>query len=150
MAWITSNRTRMALVGTCFLVTAAAAFAYFTTTGSGTGSATVGSGSSVTVHGTVATSLYPGTGSTVSFTIDNPSNGSQRVHQIQLSSVSTDAGHSGCVMTDFTMPNVTVDQVFPSGGGQAVMATGTLTMAESGLNQDACQGAPLTLHLVSN
>jgi hypothetical protein len=150
MAWIESNRTRMALAGTCFLVAAAGAFAYFTTTGSGTGSATVGSASSVTIHGTVATSLYPGTSSTVSFTVDNPSTGSQRVHQILLSSVSTDAGHSGCVMTDFTMPNVTVDQVFPSGNGQAVTATGTLTMVETGLNQDACQGAPLTLHLASN
>jgi hypothetical protein len=126
------------------------AVAYFTTTGSGTGSATVGTSSAVTVHGTTATSLFPGTSSTVSFTVDNPSAGSQRVSAIQLESVTTDAGHSACVMSDFTMPSVTVNQVFPSGNGQAVTATGSLSMANTALNQDACQGAPLTLHLTSN
>lgn len=126
------------------------AVAYFTTTGSGTGSATVGTSSAVTVHGTTATSLFPGTSSTVSFTVDNPSAGSQRVNAIQLESVTTDAGHSACVMSDFTMPNVTVNQVFPNGNGQAVPATGSLSMANTALNQDACQGAPLTLHLTSN
>jgi hypothetical protein len=126
------------------------AIAYFTTTGSGTGSATVGSSSAVTIHGTTATSLFPGTGSTVSFTVDNPASGSQRVNEIHLESVTTDAGHSACVLSDFTMPNVTVNQVFPSGNGQAVTATGTLSMANTAQNQDACQGAPLTLHLTSN
>jgi hypothetical protein len=53
-------------------------------------------------------------------------------------------------MSDFTMPNVTVNQVFPSGNGQAVTTTGTLSMANTALNQDACQEAPLTLHLTSN
>ena len=55
------------------LVVAGAAIAYFTTTGSGTGSATVGSSSAVTLHGTAATTLYPGTTSVVNFTVDNPS-----------------------------------------------------------------------------
>ncbi len=126
------------------------AIAYFTSTGSGTGSATVGTSSAVTIHGTTSASLFPGTSTTVSFTVDNPSAGSQRVNAIQLESVSTDAGHSACVMSDFTMPNVTVNQTLPSGNGQAVTATGTLSMANTALNQDACQGAPLTLHLTSN
>jgi hypothetical protein len=132
------------------VVAVGAAIAYFTTTGSGTGSAAVGTSSAVTIHGTVATSLFPGTGTAVNFTVDNPSAGSQRVNAIQLESVTTDAGHSACVMSDFTIPNVTVNQVFPSGNGQAVTATGTLSMANTALNQDACQGAPLTLHLTSN
>jgi hypothetical protein len=125
------------------------AVAYFTTTGSGTGSATVGTSSAVTIHGTTASSLFPGTSTTVSFTVDNPSAG-QRVNEIHLESVTTDAAHSACVMSDFTMPNVTVNQVFPSGNAQAVTATGTLSMANTAQNQDACQGAPLTLHLTSN
>ena len=45
---------------------------------------------------------------------------------------------------------VTVNQTFPNGNGQAVTATGTLSMANTAQNQDACQGAPLTLHLPSN
>jgi hypothetical protein len=126
------------------------AIAYFTTTGTGTGSATVGTSSAVTIHGATATSLFPGTGTTVNFTVDNPSPGSQRVNEIHLASVTTDAGHSACVMSDFTMPNVTVNQTFPNGNGQAVTATGTLSMANTAQNQDACQGAPLTLQLTGN
>jgi len=51
---------------------------------------------------------------------------------------------------DFTMPAVTVNQSFGPGNGQAVTPTGTLTMNDTGVNQDACQGATLTLHLTSN
>ncbi len=124
------------------------AFAYFTTTGSGTGSASVGSSSAVTIHGTTDDTLYPGTSTTVHFTIDNPSDGNQYVATIKLDSVTTDGAHSGCDTSDFTMPDVTVNQNFPNGDGQTVTATGTLSMADDG-NQDDCQGAPLTLNLSS-
>ena len=124
------------------------AYAYFTTTGSGTGSATVGTSSAVTIHGTTTTTLYPGTSTQADFTIDNPSPGHQYVAKIKLDSVTTDGAHSGCVMTDFTMPDVTVNQDFANGNGQAVTATGTLSMANNG-NQNACKGAPLTLNLSS-
>lgn len=132
------------------LVVAGAAIAYFTTTGSGTGSATVGSSSAVTLHGTAATTLYPGTTSVVNFTVDNPSPGTQRVGTIHLTSVSTDPAHSGCVTSDFTMPDVVANQSFANGSAQAVTSTGTLAMANTGVSQDACQGAPLTLNLTSN
>jgi hypothetical protein len=52
-------------------------------------------------------------------------------------------------MTDFTMPDVTVNQDIASGNAQSVTATGTLSMANNG-DQDACQAAPLTLHLTSS
>ena len=48
------------------------------------------------------------------------------------------------------MPAVAVNQVFAAGNGQSVTPTGTLTMNETGVNQDACQGATLTLHLTNN
>jgi len=150
---VLQSRKRRALValGTAGTVVAATvALAYFTTNGSGTGSATGGTSSAVIIHGTTAASLFPGTSTTVSFTVDNPSQGAQRINAIQLESVTTDAAHSACVMSDFTMPNVTVNQTLPSGNGQVVSATGTLSMANTASNQDACQGAPLTLHLTSN
>jgi len=125
------------------------AFAYFTTTGSGTGSAAVGTSSALTLHGTTASTLYPGTSSVVNFTVDNPSPGAQHLGTITLVSVTTDAGHSGCTMSDFTMPAVVANENFANGNAQAVTATGTLTMADNG-NQDACKGAPLTLNLSSN
>ena len=139
------------LVGALMLlIVAGAAIAYFTSTGSGTGTATVGNSSAVTLHATTASTLYPGTSSTVNFTVDNPSPGAERVGTLHLASVTTDGAHSACSMSDFTMPDVTANQTFPNGNGQAVTATGTLTMANTGVSQDACQGAPLTLNLTSN
>jgi hypothetical protein len=110
----------------------------------------------MTLHGNIASSLYPGSSSTVTFTVDNPSSGNQRVGTISLSGITADAGHSGCSTAisggnpDFTMAPITVNQVFGPGSGQAVTPTGTLTMNDTGVSQDACQGATLTLQLTSN
>jgi hypothetical protein len=155
MLWITRKRA-LALTTIGVLVVAAGAYAYFTSSGSGTATATVGSGSAVTIKGTVSSTLYPGGSSPVTFTIDNPSSAAQRVGTITLASIAVDAGHSTCskVITggtpDFAMPAVVVNKVFPSGNGQAVTPTGTLTMNDTGVSQDACQGATLTLNLTSN
>jgi hypothetical protein len=133
-----------------------AAFAYFTSSGSGTGTAAVGSSSAVTLNATISSNLYPGSSSPVSLTVDNPSSGSQRVGTVTLASISVDSGHSACSTAisggnpDFAMPAVNVNKVFPPGNGQSVTPTGTLTMNETGVNQDACQGAALTLHLTNN
>jgi hypothetical protein len=156
MSSINMRRVAVALGCVCAVAVAGVALAYFTSTGSGTGTASAGSSSAVTLHGTVASSLYPGTSSSVSFTVDNPSSGSERVGTISLSSITVDAGHSTCSTAisggnpDFTMAAVTVNHTFASGNGQSVTPTGTLTMNETGVNQDACQGATLTLHLTNN
>jgi hypothetical protein len=156
MSFMTKSRALSAFASICVLGIAAGAYAYFTTSGSGTGSASVGTGSAVTLHGTVASSLYPGSSSSVSFTVDNPSSGAQRVNTISLASISADAGHSGCGTVlgggnpDFTMAPVAVNKTVAPGAGQAVSQTGTLTMNETGVNQDACQGATLTLNLSNN
>jgi hypothetical protein len=156
MRWIQGRRPLALLVGALALVVAGAAYAYFTSTGAGTGTATVGSSSAVTVHATISSNLYPGGSSPVSFTVDNPSPGSERVGTITLASISTDAGHATCstLLTggnpDFAMPAVIVNHTFASGVGQTVTPGGTLTMNETGVSQDACQGATLTLHLTSN
>jgi hypothetical protein len=156
MTWLSKRRVKVALFGVALLAVAGVAFAYFTSSGSGTGTATVGSSSAVTLHGNIASTLYPGGSSTVTFTVDNPSSGSERVGTISLSSISVDAGHSTCSTVisggnpDFTMAPVTVNQVFAPGNGQSVTPTGTLSMNDTGVSQDACQGATLTLHLTSN
>jgi hypothetical protein len=137
------------------LVVAGIALAYFTSQGSGTATATAGSSSNITIHGTVTNALYPGTSSPVTFTVDNPSAGEEFVHKIHLATITPDAGHSGCstVITggnpDFTMPEVVANQDIPSGNGNPVTAQGTITMNETGVSQNACQGATLTLNLTS-
>lgn len=156
MRWITKKRAFVALGCTCALAVAGIAFAYFTSSGSGTGTATAGSSSAVTLHATISNSLYPGSSSPVSFMVDNPSSGVQRVGTVTLASITADASHSECKTTisggnpDFTMAAVPVNQVVNPGNGQSVAATGTLTMNETGTNQDPCQGATLTLHLTNN
>jgi hypothetical protein len=152
----TKRRALIALSATCAVVVAGVAVAYFTSSGSGTATATVGSSSAVTLKATVTGSLYPGTASPVTFTVDNPSTGKQRVGTISLEKIVPDAGHSTCSTVisggnpDFTMAEVAVNKVYGPGNAQAVTPTGSLTMNETGLSQDACQGATLTLTLKSN
>ncbi len=156
MNLITKRRAFLALTAALVVVVAGGAYAYFSTTGTGTGTASVGSSTAVTLHATVTGSLYPGTSSPVSFTVDNPSAGKQRVGTITLSSITVDASHSECstLITggnpDFTMPAVAVNATFATGNGQTVTPTGSLSMNETGVNQDKCQGATLTLHLTDN
>ena len=139
-----------AVAGVASIAIAGAAFAYFTTTGAGTGDGDVGTSTALVLHGVVTDALYPGTDSEVTFTVDNSSTGHQILDTIHMASISTDAGHSACVMTAFTMSDVNSDQDFGTGDNQAVTATGTISMENTALNQDACKLAPLTLTLSSN
>lgn len=156
MGFITKRRAVFVLTAALVIGVTSGAYAYFTTNGSGTGTASVGSSSAVTLHATVAGSLYPGTSSPVTFTVDNPSQAQQRVGTISLSSITVDALHSECstVITggnpDFSMPAVAVNKSYGNGNGQSVTPTGTLTMNETGVSQDKCQGATLTLRLTDN
>jgi hypothetical protein len=153
----TKNKHALAsLSAIAVLAVAGMAVAYFTSQGSGTATATVGSSSNVTIHGTVASTLYPGSSSPVTFTVDNPSPGAEFVHTIHLESITPDAGHAGCsaVITggnpDFTMSDVVANQDIPSGNGTPVTAEGTITMNDTKVSQNACQGATLTLNLTTN
>jgi hypothetical protein len=156
MLRLTKKRAVLAATTVVCLALAAGAYAYFTSTGTGTATASVGTTTGLTLHGTVAGNLYPGSASTVTFTVDNTSAATERVGTITLTKVQPDAGHSTCSTTitgekpDFTMAAVAVNKTYATGSAQAVTPTGSLTMNETGVNQDACQGATLTLTLASN
>jgi hypothetical protein len=157
------------------LAMAGGAVAYFSASGSGTGSAAVGTSSAFTLHGTSASTLYPGVSSTISFTADNPGSGHQQVGTIHLASVracvgtgsswngtscsnsgteattceSVETGASDTSTANFWMADVVANQDLASGSGQAVTATGTLKMNDLSSSQDACKNANLTLNLTS-
>jgi hypothetical protein len=134
------------------LLVAGIAFAYFTSTGTGTGTATVGTSTgTISVTGTVANPLYPGTSSTVAFQASNPANFQQELSGIHLSNVST--SDPSCLPNWFTMPDVAIgaEGVLGANASNVPLATtGTLSMAETGTNQDACKNASLTLSFTTS
>jgi hypothetical protein len=130
------------------LLVAGVAFAYFTSTGSGTGTATVGtSADNIEVTGTVTDLLYPdGPGAEVTFTATNPEAFDQKLSTIELSGVTTTA--VGCDTDVFHMADVVVGpegNLAPNATNVALTATGTLYMDDNGLNQDDCKNATLDL-----
>jgi hypothetical protein len=153
------------------VIAAVGAYAYFTTTGSGSGTATVGTSSNLVLAGTASATLYPGTSSPVSFTALNNSSGHQQLGTIYLASVqayptaqdrtdgtnvisgcgSVDAGNvANAGASDFYMADVASNQDFgPGASPQAVTAGGTLVMNNLSSSQDPCKNAFLKLNLAT-
>jgi hypothetical protein len=138
------------------LALAGGAFAYFTSTGSGTGTATVGSASPITLAGTITGELYPaGAPAEVSVLVTNSGKGSQYVNKVHLKEITTDVAHEGCNLSvsggnpAFTMADIPVEATLAKEVGSKTV-TGSLQMNDTGESQNACEGAPLTLHFTSN
>src|SRR5437870_9678965 len=68
-------------------VAAVGANAHFTSTGTCTGMAMVVTSTAFVLLGTSASTLYPGTTSVVTFTVDNPGSGNQKLGTIHLASI---------------------------------------------------------------
>jgi hypothetical protein len=147
----TRKRALVALSVVAVLATAGAALAFFTSSGSGTGSASVGSSTSFTVAVGTATGgpLTPGSGSqTLSYTVTNPGSGSQNLSGtsavVASSGLNIKSGGTavpGCLAADFTVVNnkPTLPQNL-AGGATSTPGSVTVTMQDSGVNQDPCQG----------
>lgn len=147
------RRPAIAGIAVAALALAASAFAYFTASGSGTGTATVGSASSsITIKSTITGSLYPGSSTPVEVTVKNAGTQAAHVGSVTLTKVAVDASHSTCETTHngevFTMAPISVEKTLQA--GESTTASGTLAMKETGVSQDGCQGATLTLSFTSN
>lgn len=137
----------------------AGAFAYWSTLGSGTGSATTGSNTqSVTVNQTSTVSnLRPGGAAQVlSGTFTNPSEGPLYVRTVTvaIASVTLAQGVTGtCNASDYTLANatMTVNAEVPAGTSQGSWTGATIAFNNKpGANQDACQGATVSFSYTSN
>ena len=143
------KRGVLALVVILGLVVGGIAFAYFTASGSGTGDATVGNAEVVNLSGATTGTLYPGgAAGDVAITVTNPGGVAQHVDTVHLEGVTADGSHPTCDVSAFSMPDVTVNTTVAAGGNTVVH--GSLTMADTGVSQNSCQGAGLTLSLTSN
>ena len=153
---IRRKRSRAIVFGlVAALVVAGAAIAFWTSTGTGQGTATVGTSSGLPISAvTFGNTLYPGGKSPVSFTITNSSaNSAITVNQVAADTSFGATGVTGlpggCLAADFTFPTFTVNQSIPAGGtlNVTVPTAGGLAFANTAVNQDACKGASPVLHL---
>jgi hypothetical protein len=135
------------------------AAAYWTTTGSGTGTARVGTDAGVTVvQDSTVTGLVPGgAAQPIDFTVTN----SSATAPVQISNVVIGFGSfaAGCSAADFTLTQPSKPSVgtplaitaagslsFTSGGAGATGATGAaIAMNNTGSNQDACKLSTVNL-----
>lgn len=136
------------------LLTGTAAFAYWTTTGSGTATATAGTTAAVTITGTVSGTIYPGGTFTVNLTATNPNNSAVKLGTISATGFDTDVNACDTLIADntfadFTMANIVANESVAANANNAAMAaTGSLVFGNSpGENQDACKSAVLTITL---
>lgn len=157
------TKRRLAIIATstaAVLIGGGVAVAYWTSSGSGTGSAGVGNTAALQVSGVAAVgTLYPGASTPVNFTVSNPdlNNAVQvndvtvtvtGVNQVQPLTVGT------CLASDFTVshtaPLAPVTIAANSSANQGTFGGYLLNMANTSSNQDACKGATVNLSAVTN
>ena len=136
-------------VGTALaLALGGVALAYWTTTGSGTGSATNATSNGVIVlHAAFDAGLTPGASESVTYTADNAGTSSLRVGTIHAV-VTTDK--PGCLVSDFTVPDLASNTTVPASTLAHPVGSSSIAFADTAVNQDACKGAVVTLTLTSN
>lgn len=152
-----SKLVRIAVLGAAIVVVAigaVAGYAYWTSTGSGSGDAAVGTDSGVKVSDvSFSATLYPGATVDVSATMTNQSGDSKvKVDDLKLDVAGISTDTVGCDAKWFTYSegNNSPQYLAKSGaaGDAATITAGTLSMSdEAAVNQDACKGAKVTLPL---
>jgi hypothetical protein len=133
-----------------------AAFAYWTSLGSGVGEATTGTSSPFTVTSLAPTGgpLSPGGPTeTVAFTVVNPGSGTQRLTGVAVTVAASDGTAwtlvPGCSAADYTVgtPAITYGDLST---GASVSGTVTVTMNNLTTVQDACKNVVLPLYFLAN
>jgi hypothetical protein len=139
------------------LVVAVGAYAYWTQGGSGTGSATAGTTSSLTVNQTSAvTGLYPGgPAATLSGNFDNPNSSAVNISSVtaSVSSVSngaSDGSKPACTASDFQIGGSMGSATVPSGTGVGSWTGLTIKLLNTAANQDNCKGATANIAYTAN
>lgn len=150
------KRIVIAFLAIFALAGAGIAFAYWTSTGSGAGSATTGESGAFTITSDPAIgAIAPGNaGQTVDFTVTNPGGSAQYLTSVAVTLATADGTPwvpaVGCDIADYT---ATVTTAPPAGDIPAagfVEGTATVTLANTGVNQDACQGQEVPLYFVAS
>lgn len=156
------NRKRAAAVATGAALTfivGGVAFAYWSTSGAGTGSAATGTVVPVKINatGTGVSGLYPGgPARNISGNFDNTNAGTVYVNQVSVAvapgwSKQADSTKPACTAADFTIvpPAATAHEI-ASGNGVDAWGPATIAMNNLSTNQDNCKAVTVDLVFSSN
>lgn len=149
---INRKRALTAIAAFAVLAIAGGAFAYFTSSGEGTGSAAVGTSQEVTVTqvGSIANLQPGGEPQAVDFAIHNPLTTKQFISKVAVSISSVEGPNisvaTPCAAADFelTQPNA-IDKDLASGETEFSPSGATIAMIDSESNQDGCKEATVNL-----
>jgi hypothetical protein len=161
-----SSKKRAAAIGAVAaitLVTGGVAYGYWTTTGTGDGSAKTGTSTAFTVVlGEVETpALTPdGPTQTVPVTVTNPSTGRQLLSSVVVKVANDDGSdwaEDGCTAADFQIDSaapgaaatVTTSQNLLPGAASTGLSV-TVRMIDTGDNQDGCKEKVVPLYAVAS
>lgn len=150
------KRATIALAAILTFSAAGVAFAYWTSTGTGAGEATTGTSVAFTITsedpvGTIA----PGSaGQTVAFTVTNDGEGTQHLTGVTVAMASADGTPwvptGTCLIGDYTATITTVPAAGDIVADGSVDGEVTVTLANTAVDQDDCQGQEVPLHLVAS
>ncbi|YCK82217.1 hypothetical protein M1D89_02955 [Arthrobacter sp. D3-18] len=143
------SRITAAVAGVALVaVGGGAAYAYWTTTGSGSGEATnAAGGGTVTLHATFAGGLAPGNEVAVAYTADNATTSSTVVGDLSAN-VTTNV--ATCLPAWFEVTAVTTNTPVAANSTGTSVGSGVLKFNDSTTaNQDACKGAVVTVNVTS-
>jgi hypothetical protein len=151
----TKRRTVIALASVLTLAGAAAAFAYWTSTGSGEGEATTGESVAFEITSDPAVgTIAPGSaGQTVDFTVSNPGEGTQYLEGVTVALAEADGTPwdptGECLIADYTATVSTAPPVGDVLAGGSVDGVATVTLVNTAVNQDDCQGQTVPLYFTA-
>lgn len=135
-----------------FALAAGGAYAYWTNSGSGTGTAATSNPSAgqLTVSGTAITGIAPGVAAKpLAGSISNPAGSGSDFHVSGLSAtISIDSAHAtaGCATSDYTLvqPSGVTGDLAP--GASLPFSSGSIAFNNKATNQDFCKGATVTIN----
>jgi hypothetical protein len=144
------------LVAVSMLSGAGVAFAYWTAGGTGDGQAETGTSVDFTIAASPAVgTISPGSaGQTVDFTVTNPGPGTLQLSDVTV--IMADATgvpwvpSGDCDIADYTASVTTQPANEEIQAGDSVDGQATVTLANTAVNQDACQGQAVPLYFTAS
>jgi hypothetical protein len=150
--------TKVVALAAALVVAGGAAFAWWTAGGSGTGSASTGNVTGITINQTSSVAgLYPGGPvAPLTGTFTNTNSGPVYVAQVSVAiqvgwTSQTNGAKPACTAGDFALvqPAATNAEV-PSGTGVSGWSGGSIQLVNAAANQDNCKGVSVPLVYTSN